>query len=118
LIVTPLVRIVRLDDAPENVTTPLADHVKFDAGREIDPSIFHVAEPASAIVWSRPETVRFRIVGPVATSVTVKPAPLSLLPSKTTSSPDTGGPAPLAPPEEAAQVPVLVEFQLPDPPTQ
>jgi hypothetical protein len=93
--------------------------VKFVAGKRKLPYMFMLTDPAIVITPSTAVASKSKQFAVAVAKVTVNAAvPVFELASKKTLSTRVGTDAPLAPPEEAAQLVVLVPFQVPVPPTQ
>jgi len=98
---------------------PVYVRVKFVAGKRKLPYMLIEVVPAIVITPSTAVASKSKQFAVAVAKVTVKAAvPVFELASKNTLSTRVGTVAPLAPPDEADQLVVLVPFQVPVPPTQ
>lgn len=119
--VTPAVVTLQvLAPASVNVTVPVCVHATLLVSVNAVPATVKVPVPATviAVAGSMPVVLSVKQAGFVP-SVTVKSlVPVFELASKMTASAVVGADAPDAPPEEADQLVVPVDAQVPEPPTQ
>lgn len=119
--VTPAVVTLHvLAPASVNVTVPVCVHATLLVSVNAVPATVKVPVPATviAVAGSMPVVLSVKQAGFVP-SVTVKSlVPVFELASKMTASAVVGADAPDAPPEEADQLVVPVDAQVPEPPTQ